>query len=120
MKEKYTIIFYEDKNGISDIENYISVLHNKNDKNSRINFNKIIAYLDILEEKGHKICYPFARHIENDIWELRPLDNRIMYAYIKNNRILLLTHFIKKSNKTPKLEIEKAKNRLNDYLTRYK
>ena len=61
MKEFYKIIFYEDINGYSDVEQYITNLHNKKDKNSRINFNKIVAYLDILEEKGNSICYPIAR-----------------------------------------------------------
>ena len=120
MKERYKIIFYTDKNDISDVEQYIANLHNKNDKDSRVNFNKIVAYLDVLEEKGNNVCYPLARHIEDDIWELRPLKNRIMYAYITNRQILILSHFVKKTAKTPKLEIEKAITRLKDYLERYK
>ena len=61
------------------------------------------------------MCYPIARHIDDNIWELRPLDNRFMYAYITGNKIIILSHLIKKTNKTPKIEIEKAKKRLDDY-----
>lgn len=68
--------------------------------------------------KGNSICYPVARHIEDDIWELRPLDNRFMYAYITGNKIIVLSYFIKRTNKTPKSEIDKAKRRLEEYRNR--
>lgn len=37
MKEKYKIIFYTDKNEVSDVEQYITGLHNRMDKDSRVN-----------------------------------------------------------------------------------
>lgn len=48
------------------------------------------------------------------------INNKKMYAYITNRQILILSHFIKKTVKTPKIEIEKAKTRLKDYLEMYK
>lgn len=50
----YEIIFYEDKNGKSEIADFIRELNHKSaaNKESRINSNKIIAYLDLLEEFG--------------------------------------------------------------------
>ena len=44
-------------------------------------------------------------------WELRPLRDRILFAYVKDNTFLLLTYFIKKTQKTPAREIERAKKR---------
>lgn len=41
---------------------------------------------------------------------------RAVYAYIKNDQIIVLCAFTKKSQKTPKSELEKAKHRLLDYL----
>ena len=38
----HEIIFYEDKNGKSEIQNYLERLSKKKDKDSRIKFNKII------------------------------------------------------------------------------
>lgn len=116
----FDIEFWEDKKGYSDVADYILSLSTKSDKNSMINLRKIVAYMDVLSEKGSSVCYPVARHIEEEIWELRPLDNRFMYAYITGSKIIILSHFIKKTNKTPKAEIEKAKKRLEEYKEKYK
>ena len=43
-----------------------------------------------------------------------------MYAYMTGNKIIILSHFMKKTNKTPKIEIEKARKRLDDYKKRVK
>ncbi len=116
----YEIEFYEDKNGKSEIADYIKGLNQKasTNKESRINFNKIIAYIDLLEEFGTRIGEPVTKHLDGEIWELRPLRNRFLYAYYKNNKFIILHHFIKKSQKTPKREIEQAKRNLQDYLER--
>jgi phage-related protein len=36
---------------------------------------------------------------------------RSLYCYLKGRRIVILVAFVKKSNKTPKLELELAKKR---------
>ena len=116
----YEIEFYENKNGKSETADFIKELNQKasTNKECRINFNKIVAYLDLLEEFGTKIGKPVTKHLDGEIWELRPLKNRILYAYYKDNRFIILHHFIKKTQKTPKKEIEKAKRNLQDYLER--
>ena len=116
----FDIEFWEDKKGYSDVADYIEKLSQKSNKDSRIKLRKIVAYIDILSEKGRSVCYPVARHIDDEIWELRPLNNRFMYAYITGNKIIILSYFIKKSSKTPKIEIEKAKKRLEEYKERSK
>ena len=117
----FEIIFYEDEHGYSDVKEFISYLHKKSatSKDARINFNKLVAYLDILEEMGTRVGKPVTKHLDGDIWELRPLSNRILYAYYKDNTFLLLHHFKKQSQKTPPREIEKAKKELKDYMRRY-
>jgi Phage-related protein len=116
----YEILFYEDKNGNSDIIDFIRELNERSlkDKNCRINLNKIIAYFDLLEEMGTRVGEPVTKHLEGEIWELRPLDNRILYAYYKDNKFVLLHQFVKKTQKTPKREIERAKHNLKDYIER--
>lgn len=116
----YEIEFYEDKNGNSEIAEFIKELNKKaaTNKECRINFNKIIAYLDLLEEFGTRIGEPVTKHLDGEIWELRPIKNRLLYAYYKDNKFILLHHFIKKTKKTPKKEIEQAKRNLLDYLER--
>lgn len=41
---------------------------------------------------------------------------RAVYAYIKNDQIIVLCAFVKKTQKTPKIELEKAKHRLQEYI----
>lgn len=116
----YEIEFYEDKNGESEIADYIRELNRKasSSKESRVNFHKIVAYFDLLEEFGTRIGEPVTKHLDGDIWELRPLRNRFLYAYYKDNKFIILHHFVKKTQKTPKREIEQAKRNLQDYLER--
>ena len=118
----YEIEFYEDKNGKSEIADYIKELNIKaaTSKTCRINFNKIVAYMDMLEELGTRVGEPVTKHLDGEIWELRPLKNRFLYAYYKDNKFLILHHFIKKTQKTPKHEIEQARRNLKDYLERKK
>ena len=87
-------------------------------KNARINLNKIVAYIDMLEEMGTRTGEPITKHLYGEIWELRPLETRILYAYYENDTFILLHHFKKKTRKTPKRELEKAVNNLQDYRER--
>lgn len=118
----YNIIFYEDKNGKKEIEDSILLLKEKADagnKNARINLNKMIAYLDLLEEFGTRIGEPVTKHLEGEIWELRPISNRILYAYYEKDIFILLHQFNKTTRKTPKREIKRALRNLKDYRERH-
>ncbi|MCD7750727.1 MAG: type II toxin-antitoxin system RelE/ParE family toxin [Lachnospiraceae bacterium] len=62
---------------------------------------------------------PYVKHIEESIWELRPLRNRIFFFYWRDNTfVVLLHHYMKKSQKMPTREPEKAKKNLKDFLVR--
>ena len=65
----YKIEFYEDKNGKSEIADYIKELNAKaaTSKECRINFNKIVAYMDILEELGTRVGEPVTKHLDGEI-----------------------------------------------------
>ena len=112
----YEIIFYKNRKDKNEIEEYLQKLQNKNDKDSRIKANKIIAYINLLEKHGLNLGDTYIKHLKNDIWELRPIRNRILFACLKNNRIILLTIFMKQTQKTPHTEIVRAEKYLNDFL----
>lgn len=114
----YSIIFYKDRSGKQELKDYLSKLNAKSDKNSRINFNKIRDYIKLLQIHGTALSEPFVKHLEGEIWELRPLRNRILFFTCYGNNIILLSHFIKKTQKTPKKELEKAKRMMKDYIER--
>ncbi len=111
---KHAIYFYRDKSGKEPVLEYLKVLLSQNGKDSRIKAAKIQDYINILSEYGTKIGEPYIKHIEGEIWELRPLRDRIFFMAWVNNSFVLLHHFMKKTQKTPSKEIEKAKRELND------
>lgn len=116
----YTVEFYRDKNGYSEVEEYLMELQEKaNDsKDSRIHFDTIVRYIRALSVYGTRIGEPKVKHLEGDLWELRPLNNRIFFFYWKNNTFVLLSYYKKKSQKTPKKEKEKAKRNLSEWKER--
>ena len=117
----YEVKFYRDKNGRSEIVEYLDELKEKGEtsKNERINRDKILAYIGALEQYGTRIGAPIAKHIDGSIWELRPLANRIFFFYWKDNKFVLLHHFVKKTKKTPPREITQAQAKLKDFIERY-
>lgn len=116
----YEIVLYKDKNGESEIENYLLELQKSRNKNSRIKFNKITAYINMLSKYGINIGTQYIKHINKEIWELRPIKDRILFAYWKDSTFVLLNIFMKKTQKTPKTEIEKARRLLKDFKDRSK
>lgn len=116
----YNIVFFRDVNGREEFFEYLEVLRKNSVKNKdvRIKYEKIIEYLEVLERYGTRTGLPYTKHIEDEIWELRPLNERIMLAFWYENNIVILHHFIKTTQKTPKKEIEKAKRNLKDFLER--
>ena len=72
----------------------------------------------LLEEYGLSLNEPYIKHLEEDIWELRPLRDRFLFAYWNGNTFIILSHFMKQTQKTPKSEIEKANRLLEDYKKR--
>ena len=117
----YDIYFYDDKDGNSPIIDYIEELSKKTDKNSRINYNKINDYIQVLSEHGKAAGEPYIKHLDGDIWEIRPIRARILFASWIDNGFILLHHFqFKKTQKTPKREIEQAKRNLKDIKERSK
>lgn len=66
---------------------------------------------------GWPIGMPVVRKLEKDIWEVRTqLDKRISRVLITmhSDCIVVLHAFIKKSQKTPKEDIQLARQRLKD------
>jgi len=116
---KHDIHFYEDKDGKSPVLDYIEALSKRTDKDSRINLTKIQDYLRVLRRYGKTAGEPYMKHLDSDIWELRPIRARIFFASWQENDFILLHYFqFKKTQKTPKSEIDKAKRNLKDIMER--
>ncbi|MBP3241663.1 MAG: type II toxin-antitoxin system RelE/ParE family toxin [Oribacterium sp.] len=114
----YEIVFYHDKNGKSQVLDFLNELVSQKGKDARINANKVNDYIQALAMYGTYIGEPVCKHLDGEIWELRPLSNRILFAGVVNGKFVLLHQFPKKTQKTPKREIEQAKRELADYMER--
>lgn len=114
----FEVIIYTNKKGESSVKTRIGVLKAKSskDKRAKVALNKILEYIAVLERCGTRAGEKFTKHIDGDIWELRPLDDRIFFFCWVNKTIVLLHSFIKKKQKTPKREIEQAKRNLYAFL----
>lgn len=113
------IIFYEDRRGKSPILEYIYRLEQSNGKDSRIKAAKIHEYIHMLSTYGaFQLSGIYTKHLEDEIWELRPLRDRILFAGVSNGKYVLLHVFMKETQKTPRREIEKAKSELVDFRER--
>lgn len=110
----YNIYFYKDRKGNQPVADYLNDLIKHDNKDSRIKANNIRDYVKALSIYGTTIGEPYLKHLDGEIWELRPLRDRILFAAWINNSFILLHAFMKKTQKTPKAEIEKAKRELED------
>lgn len=116
----YEIYFYRDKSGKEPVKEYMAELAGRKDKDSRIKLNKIRDYVKALSEYGTRAGEPYIKYLEGDIWELRPLRDRILFAAWDGSGFVLLHVFMKQTQKTPQREIERAKRSLADYRERRK
>ena len=61
---------------------------------------------EMLTEHGpQQVGMPHVRHLEGGLWEMR----------MKGKRIVVCSAFVKKSQKTPKQELIKARNRMKGF-----
>lgn len=116
----YEIEFYETEDGKCPIWDFLEALRLKapTNKDARIQHKQASLYIELLQQNGTHMNAEIAKHLDDGIWELRPGNNRVFYFFYQNDTYVLLHQFRKKSQKTPKREIEKAKTERNDYLRR--
>lgn len=85
---------------------------------------KILGIIDVLEGAGNQLREPYSKHLEDGIFEIRGKSGtditRILYFFYYGKRIVLTNGFVKKTQRTPKKEIELAKLYRKDFLARVK
>ncbi|MDO5406016.1 MAG: type II toxin-antitoxin system RelE/ParE family toxin [Eubacteriales bacterium] len=113
--QKFEIVFYQKMNGDSPVEDFLSSLDIKTHA-------KMVGLLEILEEKGNMLREPYSKHLKDGIYELRCKHGtdirRVLYFFYCGGKIVLTNGFVKKTQKTPWMEIEKARRRRADYMER--
>ena len=116
----YTVEFYETQDGECQVWDFLEGLRIKaaSNKDARIQHKQASLYIELLQQNGTHMNENITKHLEDGIWELRPGNNRVFYFFFQDDIFVLLHQFRKKSQKTPKREIEKAKRERDDYLSR--
>lgn len=87
----YKINFYQDAQGRQSIKEYLDALQAAADssKDSRIKLKKIYESLEVLALTGTRAGIPYVKHIQDDLWELRPLRDRIFFFLLAGRQAYL-------------------------------
>ena len=111
----YQAIFYQKDDGSEPAKEFILSV----DKKMRA---KILKTIAMLQNNGTELRMPYSEYLEDGIFEIRAKVgtdiSRVLYFFVVGHKIILTNGFIKKTQKTPKGEIEKAKQYRKDYLNR--
>ena len=113
--QKFEVEFYETPNGDPPAKEFLLSL----DKKMRA---KMADTISILQDNGYELREPYSKHLSEGIFELRAKVGsditRVLYFFYVERHIILTNGFIKKTQKTPPKEIERAKKYRADYLRR--
>ena len=108
----FALIFYKTLAGKCPVTDFIDSLP----KNLQA---KAIRDIDILAERGNGLREPYSKHLREGLFELRIQASgdavRIFYFFFTGETIVLVDGFVKKTQKTPPREIEKALRYKTDY-----
>lgn len=115
--EKYIIEFYSKEDGKMPAKDFILKLDAKMKA-------KLIRILDLLENNGPIVRYPYSEYLDDGIYEVRAQSGtditRVLYFFTIGKKIILTNGFVKKTKKTPRRELELAKKYRKDYERRTK
>ena len=105
---KYTTFYYGLPSGKYPVREFVDSFDEKT-------YGKFIFKKELLEEFGPKLPLPHARQMGKGLFELRFTGTdgaiRIFYYFIENEQIILVHGFIKKTDKTPKRDLDLAYKR---------
>lgn len=110
------IKFYEDQTGRVPVKELLDGLDIKMRQ-------KMLRSIQALQDMGISLRMPLSESLEDGIFELRAKSgtniSRVMYFFIIGNRAVLTHGFIKKTQKTPRRELQRAKDIRADYFRRF-
>jgi phage-related protein len=105
----WTILFLDD-----DVEKSLTALP----LDVRASFERIVHLIEV--HGLEKVREPYLKHLEGPIWEMRMKGRdgiaRAAYVTAKGRRVVIVHVFVKKTQKTPRREIEIALKRAKEVL----
>ena len=83
---------------------------------------KMLWTIQLLQDNGTALRMPYSEQLEDGIFELRAKVgsdiSRVLYFFFAGNKAILTNGFVKKTQKTPEAEKDKAKKYRAEYLSR--
>ena len=111
--QEWTVVFYANEQGDEPVREFLNSL----DLKTKARFDWSIEQLQMRNVRARE---PLVRQLEGRLWELREESTtniyRLIYFFFTGRRIIFLHGFQKKTQRTPRREIEVARRRMNDYL----
>jgi phage-related protein len=108
--------FYDTEDGKCPLQEYLDSLE------PRL-LAKTLRTIDLLETNGIFLRKPYSEYLGDDIFELRTKYGsdvtRVLFFFMVGNKAILTNGFTKKTQKTPKSEIDIAKKYKADYERRH-
>lgn len=116
MNRQWTVTFYELESGRSPVQDFIRQLQPP----ERV---RVLRKLEMLQLAGLELSMPHVLPLQgSEIWELRVtgrVQHRVFYVAIQERSFLLLHAFTKKTQRTPRREIDIAEDRLREFRERH-
>lgn len=113
--DEFQIIFYNKADGTEPAKEFLDSL----DKKMRA---KMLRTIEMLQTNRYELREPYSKPVSEGILELRAKTgsdiSRVLYFFVVGRKAILTNGFIKKTQKTPREEIERAKRYRADYLCR--
>ena len=111
--EPFRVEFFQKRDGKEPAKDFLESLDTKM-------LAKMTRTISVLQENGPALREPYSKPIEDGIFELRAKIGsditRVLYFFFVGHRIILTNGFIKKTQKTPRTEIDKAKEFRKEFL----
>lgn len=113
---KIETIYFATESGARPAKEFVDTLDASSQR-------KFFFVRGLLEEFGHKLPEPHAKYLGDDIFELRFRGKegnvRVLYFFFYQNKVVLTNGFVKKTDKTPRRELDTAIERRKAYLAEY-
>lgn len=113
--QEYEVLFYDKADGTEPAKEFILSLDTKMRA-------KMLRTVSLLAANGPELREPSSKPLGDGIFELRAKVgsdiSRILYFFVVGRRVILTNGFIKKTQKTPPAELDRAKRYRADYLSR--
>lgn len=111
----WSVVFYRDDGGGSPVREFLASLYPEAQAS-------IGWAIERLRERNVLAQEPLVRHLEGKLWELRRESRtniyRLIYFFFRGRRIVVVHGFQKKTQRTPRQEIETARARYERFLER--